>query len=268
MSQVLRKLGWKRDKADPKDYILEPRFMAIQKLPKAAKLKHIHPPIYDQGAAGSCTANGGCAAIDYDHYTETGKFYFPSRMALYAATRVLENGAPGLLEDSGAAIRDTVKAAVKYGVPPESMWSYDVDNHLYVMPPKKVMAEALKWQTLTYYRIPDGQVNLIKQAIVNNHPIVFGAMLFDSFMSAETAKTGMVLMPNPYKENPQGGHCMTIVCYKVINGITYYGIRNSWGTNWGDNGIGWIPEEYFTHIQGGMYWISDLWVFTSVEIGK
>src|SRR6267378_1925342 len=58
-------LGWKKQKPDPRDYKFKlPRPLAA--LPSSLDLSPLCPPVYDQGALGSCTANAVAAAVQFD----------------------------------------------------------------------------------------------------------------------------------------------------------------------------------------------------------
>ena len=70
-------------------------------------------------------------------------------------------------------------------------------------------------------------------------------------------------------EKHRGGHAICAIGYdddKVIkhgNGVETKGairFANSWGTNWGDKGFGWMPYEY---IHKGL--ATDWWVMMNAE---
>ncbi len=61
----MRRYGWRRDRLDPRDrvYSLPPRAAA---LPPSIDLTTDMPPVYDQGAIGSCTAQAIAAAVQFE----------------------------------------------------------------------------------------------------------------------------------------------------------------------------------------------------------
>jgi C1A family cysteine protease len=83
----------------------------------------------------------------------------------------------------------------------------------------------------------------LKAALVQG-PVVGGFSVYDSFTSDAVAASGVVPMPNLATESVQGGHAILVVGYE--DSTEDYIFRNSWGTEWGQNGYGRIPFAYFT----------------------
>ena len=84
----------------------------------------------------------------------------------------------------------------------------------------------------------------IKSGLSNGFPIVFGFIVYESFESEETAKTGIVKMPEQ-SEKVLGGHAVTLVGYDDTKGT--FKVRNSWSAKWGDKGYCYFPYEYLTN---------------------
>ncbi|NCX94249.1 MAG: hypothetical protein EBX40_06205, partial [Gammaproteobacteria bacterium] len=83
----------------------------------------------------------------------------------------------------------------------------------------------------------------IKQYLANNVPIVFGARIYDNFMSWNSSE---VLSYNG--GSYQGGHALTIVGYNDAKGPNgAFKIVNSWNTTWGANGFVWIDYNFFVN---------------------
>ena len=108
------------------------------------------PPVYDQGAIGSCTANAIAAAYDYAHNRQGLGFITPSRLFIYANERLLEN--TPLTEDSGAQIFDGVHCVANQGVCPESEWPYD-NSQFSVTPPQTCYQDALRDLVVAYEKV-------------------------------------------------------------------------------------------------------------------
>jgi C1A family cysteine protease len=103
---------------------------------------------------------------------------------------------------------------------------------------------------------------------------MFGFTVYSSISQADT--TGKI--PFPVKrEKILGGHAIVAVGYdenmKIKNtnpgGVETKGallIRNSWGTNWGEKGYGWLPYDYVLKELAVDWWSSlkNEWVDTGV----
>ena len=72
--------------------------------------------------------------------------------------------------------------------------------------------------------------------------VMIGVPVFDCFVNV--GKDGIINY-NPNKDiNSQGGHAQLLIGWKTMNGKLYWITVNSWGTEWGDNGVAYLPENY------------------------
>ena len=125
----MKGLGWRKEHADPRDFAhgdipgVSHLVTATKELPEVDFFPWM-PPIKDQGDLGSCVANGIAGAYEFDGIKTTGTYTSVSRLYLYKAARRLG----GFTGDSGAYIRDGMRALVRLGAPPESLWPYKVES--------------------------------------------------------------------------------------------------------------------------------------------
>jgi hypothetical protein len=75
--------------------------------------------------------------------------------------------------------------------------------------------------------------------LAEGFPFVFGFTVFEGFLSAEVARTGVYAMPDLGREKVVGGHAMMAVGYSVPKQQVL--VRNSWGEGWGQGGFAWLP---------------------------
>ena len=180
----------------------------------------------------------------------------------------------GVEGDTGAYLRSTMGALVLCGVPPEEQWPYtDSAWEFDEEPTPFVYAIADNFEAINYFRHdpvntsgPETLVS-VKKWLVTGIPAMFGFYVFDSFQDCNTP--GGIPFPGP-DDKTQGGHAIVAVGYDddkmIMNNKTGEAtegallIRNSWGTEWGDAGYGWLPYKY---VESGL--ASDFWSLLSME---
>jgi C1A family cysteine protease len=235
---MTRLYGWKKQQPDHRDW----KFVPVKVvLPSWVDLRANSgcPPIYDQGQLGSCTANAGVGSIGMLMIKERLPRISLSRLDLYWYERVLEGTTD---QDSGASIRDSMKASNKYGVCYESLWPYDIST--FTNPPTPAMqADAAKHKLKSYLAV--GSVQDMKASLALGFPVVFGISVYESFESSMVDATGMVPIPKT-TEQYLGGHALCAVGYRDSTQRIIF--RNSWGTGWGDKGYGYIPYSYLSNL--------------------
>jgi C1A family cysteine protease len=213
------------------------------------------PPVYDQRDLGSCTANAGGAAFQYDQIKQGVPNWVPSRLGLYFDEREMEGS---VREDAGAQIRDCVKVLAKTGVGPETLWPYNPVKFA-SKPPEEYYKVATNNQALRYARIDQTQ-GAMEQVLALGYPVIFGFAVFESFESQHVAKTGMMPMPKK-DEKGYGGHA--VLCVGYDRPKQHFIIRNSWGETWGDKGYFYMPYAYLLDAN----YSDDLWAIYTVEDG-
>ena len=226
--------GWQPDLPDHRDLSREIPQVAV--LPASFDLLPVCPPVYDQGQLGSCTANAICAAVEVDFITAKAPDWRPSRLFVYYNERAMEGT---IKQDSGAQIRDGVKTINTLGVCTEALLPYDITKFT-AKPKTACFADALKNKSLKYERVVQTS-NAIEQVLFSGKPVIFGFSVYESFESAEVAKTGIVNLPAK-TEKLLGGHAVLIVGYD--HQAARFLVRNSWGASWGQQGYFTIPYAY------------------------
>jgi C1A family cysteine protease len=140
----------------------------------------------------------------------------------------------------------------KEGACPETKWPYDdtradPTTNLWpagAKPRQKPSAacykEAKKFRAVSYQRV-DRTLSQMKGCLADGFPFVFGFTVYDSFESAQVARTGALQMPKP-REGVVGGHAVLAVGYDDKS--ARFTVRNSWGTSWGQRGYFTMPYSY------------------------
>ena len=240
------KMGWLPDLPDQRDVMYAAPMAVMLQLPSVVDLRNQCPPVYDQGQLGSCTANSLSGAYEFDLKKQQKPDFMPSRLFIYYDERVLNNT---VNSDSGAYIRDGIKTMNNQGVCPEKDWPYNITQFA-VKPSPNCYAEAKKCQIKTYQRLVNS-LSQLKGCLAEGFPFVFGFTVYESFMTAEVAKTGIMPMPKP-GEKTVGGHAVMAVGYD--DSKSAFIIRNSWNTTWGIQGYFYMPYAYITSNLCNDFW--------------
>ena len=245
--------GWHPDRPDHRDHLYAAPGPLLQTLPPAVDLRPQCPPIYDQQALGSCTANAIAGAIEFDQRRQGLPEATPSRLFIYFNERQME-GTTSV--DSGARIRDGIKSVNRMGECPETLWPYDISQFA-VKPPLICYQNALAHRVLKYQRVLQN-LNQMKACLAGGYPIIFGITVYQSFESPDVMQSGDVPMPGLF-ESALGGHALVACGYSDADQRFYF--RNSWSTSYGQQGYGTIPYTYL--LDSGL--AADFWTIQVVE---
>lgn len=199
--------------------------------------------IYNQGILGSCVSNSIAGCIQYYNNTIN-----PSRLYIYFNGRASGN-THNIIDDVGFGVRDGLKSVFDYSCCNEIDWIYDV-SAFSKMPTLNCYKNSFNFNNFMYYIIYQ-ELSLLKSCLIGGNPIIFGFIVYTSFMSDIVAKTGRVPMPSSQdfivssdtnEHRVLGGHSALIIGYNDNEQV--FKCVNSWGTSWGENGTFTIPYQY------------------------
>lgn len=199
-----RYYGAKRNRPDSRDFKIH--FKDIPSESEVDLSKYVRG-VYNQLQLGSCTANAVCAAYRIDLNRQGLPDFDPSRLFLYYNTREIEKTVD---EDSGASLRDTVKALKSQGVCREKCWPYEnVQLKFKIKPSRQCYQEAKGNIVKKYESIQNfSDVHQLRACLKNGYPFVFTFKFFPSFDKIDLS--GVMKMPTEknYRENQ---NCMQLL---------------------------------------------------------
>lgn len=260
-----RRLGWKKEHADPRDK----RLAALLGLPPPPPSSSTGCSAYvakllDQGGREGCVGWSLAQAI-WTRWNmlaalanAPGPLAQPSPLWLWNMARVRTGNAD---QNDGTFIRDAIKQAIAVGVPPESAFPANDDSIDYLVKPSEAAARLAYDQRfpLGYYRIDDDPAKRkiqIQQAISAGYPVVFGTLVTNGFL--QLMSHGPIQVPARF-DDVAGGHAMAAMAYDQ-NGVKG---PNSWqdvdkGIFWGNDGWFYFSWDYLLWEQTNDLWAIDV----------
>ncbi|CAF1293883.1 unnamed protein product [Adineta steineri] len=213
---------------------------AASQLPKKVDLRRFMPSVEDQSEAASSTGNAMAAIYEYLNCRVTGRLVHFSPLFIYYNSRVKDNQGDKNIVDDGATITSTIETMARNGVCPEEAWPYDftkVNTH------PRIDCVAVG----TAHKISEAfelhiNVNEMKCCLAQGLPILVSLNLYESFGKA--GSHGIVPMPTSDEigSSKNAPHAVVLVGYSDRSKA--FIVRNSWGSDWGDDGYCYIPYDY------------------------
>jgi C1A family cysteine protease len=238
-----------KDRPDSRDYVYAVRGVSN---PAIVDLRPYCTPIENQLSLGSCTGQAVAGAIELLDNRD-GKFVDVSRLFIYYWERWLMGT---INYDSGAYIRDGIKATNRWGACLESLWPYIVSKFR-AQPSQPAILDGANRKVTRYERILD--IDGCFDALSRGFPVIVGFLVYSSFESRQTITRGIMTYPDVRRERLLGGHAVLLVGYDKTRQV--FIARNSWGAGWGDRGYFYMP---FRVIQDPAMSF-DFWTITGVQ---
>jgi C1A family cysteine protease len=275
-------MGWIPDLPDTRDYTFRhPEVLSLlrrlkqlqqEPVPDFVDLRQDSEGEYfttpeDQGSLNSSSAFAVLSLLEYFERRIHGRTYEGSKLFLHKVVRNLIAKEVGAIGDIGADLRTTFKVLTKIGVPAEDYWPYDVER-FDEEPSAFYYAIAKPLRDLKYFRLDEpnstGEATWanVRSFLNAGFPVVFGIPV------PRSLTTDANIPFRPEFDALRGAQAVVAVGYSS----NHFGkrqdallIRCSWGSQWGDNGNGWLPVSYIRNQIARDFWTiaSDDWAPSS-----
>jgi C1A family cysteine protease len=247
---ALPKMGWHRDLPDWRD--LGPDDRQVRKLFKGLRrvrarrggsvdLREWFLPVEDQGSLRSCVAHACVGLVQYFARRASGRVLRTSAGFLYQMSRRLLHWSG----DCGTQCRPTLKALVRFGLPPEEFCAAGPFDQA---PEPFLFCYAAPFQAIRYLRLDvrgaDGAATLaqVRMHLAAGFPCLFGFPVYSTLSAVAD-----VPFPTVF-DRGCGGQAVLAVGYddnrRIRSTKGALLIRSSWGEGWGEGGYGWLPYAY------------------------
>ena len=228
-------------------------------LPEAVSLLQFAPDRLDQGQQGSCVAWSSAYAAQTiltsaaTHADPNAIRFSPS----YLYNQIKLEGC------QGSYLQRAMEAMRSNGGVPLSQYPYN-DQDCETVPGSGDISKGKQNVIHGFTRLTDGDninsisVRAVKEHLSKDAPVVIGMMVGGSFM--QEMKGQEVWRPQGMDRTQQGfgGHAMCVIGYDDRKEGGAFQIMNSWGPEWGNNGVGWVRYGDFKEFVREAYGIDPL----------
>ena len=226
--EIKKRLGCIESGEDERDVAFA--FLSIKKIkvPDSFSLKEQFLDIRFQDDVPACTAFASSSIIEG-----------LKKIAYYISPRDIycrrSNTSPGM------SLRDACDLLKNEGSCREICFPFVPNNAIFCTekPCANVEVQRSNHRITSYHRVYTSIKSVLWQ---EKTPVLVAIPIYENW---QHMKNGVVPMPDGLAYI--GLHAVVISGWKKINDKTYYEFRNSWDSEWGDNGYGYLPLAYPVH---------------------
>ena len=192
--------------------------------------------VYNQGRIGQCVAFSAREIIECMKLKETNVYQLFSNSFIYGNRRPTEHQGEGMYP------RDALKNLLTHGVCEHDEFDmldkFPVCNQVLKDNINYLFNQSIGNRLGGFVRLYDD--NEVCAFIKNKEtPIMIVINVYQSFFN--TPSNGIVTNPTG---DIKGGHAMIQLGFMKLNGQMYRVVQNSWGEDWGSNGLCFMPLTY------------------------
>lgn len=227
-------------------------------LPESVSLLNFAPSRLNQGQQGSCVAWSSAYAAQ-TILTSAATHADPNTIRFspsYLYNQIRLDGC------QGSYIQRAMEAMSKTGGVPLSQYPYN-DQDCQSEPDGNDLSKGRQNVIHGFTRLTTGDnttvsVRSVKEHLSKDAPVVIGMMVGGSFMQEMAGQE--VWHPQGMDNSQQGfgGHAMCVIGYDDRKEGGAFQIMNSWGPEWGKDGIGWVRYADFSTFVREAYGIDPL----------
>lgn len=221
--------------------LVEAGLLRAEEIPEEMDLRESWWPICDQGRTGSCvgwaTADGVGRYVMVKAGRITAEQRLSARFVWMASKEVDEftDRPTSFVEEAGTTLKAAIEVAERFGVALETELPFDIDDVMFTGGENAFYASCAQ-RRISYINLA-ADFGAWRTWLATKGPIQAGLAVDDNFASYRSAEP----LDAFSAQTATGGHAVAIVGYRADGTFI---VRNSWGTDWGDEGFAYVTSEY------------------------
>lgn len=227
--------------------------------PTEMSLLQYAPPRLNQGRQGSCVGWASAYSAQTILYARASGAN-PTNAAFSPAFLYNQIALQGC---QGSYLQEAMENMKSVGGLPYRAFQYD-ESSCSKEPNRSQKQEANSFRIKGYNRLTQGGYNYkpdmgaIRQNIGQGAPVVIGMQVGGSFMQNMYGKSDWKPTKSDYGLRGFSGHAMSVIGYDDDRNGGSFEIMNSWGKEWGKNGVAWVTYKDFDHFVKEAYGLSPM----------
>lgn len=215
-------------------------------MPSQASLLRYAPKRLNQGEQGSCvgwaSAYAARSILHNQANGSSGAAFSPSFLYNHIALRGCQ----------GSYLPEAMEFMRKVGALPLEYFPYN-PNVCRQRASQQEAQQASRYRINNYDRLtmgpndPRPDIKGIREHLAQGGPVVIGMQVGQSFMQGMMGRKIWQPTRSDYNMSNMGGHAMTVIGYDDNYSGGAFQLMNSWGPQWGQNGVGWVSYKDFNH---------------------
>ena len=229
---------------DNRDYDIQKVLPSMGYYETPKEYRTFYNKVLNQGDIGSCVAHTGATIVSKFHHRQTNKWQHFSVGMIYG------NRLDGQYQGEGMYPREAWENLRSFGTCYYEDFSinevYPSARQKFMLNKEILLTKAYPNRISTYCQLKS--VDDVKKVLLEGGEVAFTIVTYDVF--DKIGRDGMIYPPDKnHKE--KGWHEVTVVGWD--DEINRYIILNSWGENWGQGGLGYLPYNYPIPEMWGMF---------------
>lgn len=160
--------------------------------------------------------------------------------------------------DGGATLVDALNLLRERGALSWADMPYLPDN-ITQLPSEAQLLKARRFRIAYWRQVNVADVLEVKSQVQAGYPVMVGMLIDKGFYGLQTG------VWEQFNGSPRSGHAVVVVGYDDAKRA--FKVMNSWGSQWGEKGFGWVSYRHFRRAAREAYVAKDAWNTPPVAFG-